>query len=453
MHARVLILAKLLLLLAFSTVRSAELARVRFFPYETYLRVVIDLDAIPEYNVWVPIDPPDRIAIDLLKTTISFKPKSISVQDSLVKDIRINSLTEIKQQVVLDLVQPAKYIHFALGNDPVNKRPYRIVIDVLRQPEAQKEELIASETLSIDTTAIDSSIESTESKPVKKIRVIIDSGHGGMDPGAVSSTGIEEKTIVLKVAKLLAKYLEKYQGFVAVFTRQTDIFIPLRERITSAKQLHGDVFISIHCNATRYKKSKMQGTEIYFLGPKGASDEITRELEDYENNADFRAGYVSVSEDEDSLLAKIIMEAQASEIGIRRSSLLAESVYDQVQTVLKGRGVKQANFVVLKGLTLPSILVEIAYLSHSSDLKLLENEDFLNRYASKLAKGIVDYFQSYGGLGDYEEGPAYYIVKSGDTLSEIAQQYGVSVEALKEENSLESAHHLKIGQRLIIPAD
>jgi N-acetylmuramoyl-L-alanine amidase len=230
-------------------------------------------------------------------------------------------------------------------------------------------------------------------------RIVIDPGHGGRDPGA-TARGIKEKEVVLDVGRRIVEILDRSPGFEARMTRATDRFIDLRNRKVIAEDYEADAFLSIHANAAR--KSRAVGVEVFFLSLGGASDEASRELARLENEAD--PDYVV---EEDALLEEIPFGFDLRQTDtIRRSSRLAESVLTALETsgLAASRGVKQAGFVVLKSFQVPSILVEIGFLSNPNEAKRLKTVAHRQRLAETIAGGTVSYFERFA-RARAQEGP------------------------------------------------
>ncbi len=223
-----------------------------------------------------------------------------------------------------------------------------------------------------------------------KWRIAIDPGHGGADPGA-KRPGIQEKEIVLDVARRVARILNATDDFDARLTRTDDRRIGLRQRFAFAEKFDADAFVSIHVNAAKRKDAF--GVEVFFLSLGGASDEASRELALLENEAD--PEFVM---EEDSLLQGIPFSFDLRQSDtLLRSSRLAESVLDSFESsrLAASRGVKQAGFAVLKSFQVPSILVEVGFLSNPAEAKRLKDEEHRGRLAACIADGTIQYFQRF----------------------------------------------------------
>ncbi|OQX55368.1 MAG: hypothetical protein B5M53_04350 [Candidatus Cloacimonas sp. 4484_209] len=232
-------------------------------------------------------------------------------------------------------------------------------------------------------------------KPVKKRKkthfinkIVLDPGHGGKDSGAVGPTGLMEKTIALKIAKRLKKILEK-KGLTVLMTRKKDKLVYLRERSHLANNSGADMFISIHCNASPRRKSA-GGFETYFLST--AKTSWARAVEAKENSVI----KFETPKEKATILEYILWDMAQNEY-LRESSELAECIQESMGEKLhiESRGVKQANFYVMREIYMPSVLVETAFITNPEEEKLLKQESFRKKIAEGIADGIVKFKETY----------------------------------------------------------
>ncbi|HPQ50846.1 MAG TPA: N-acetylmuramoyl-L-alanine amidase, partial [Alphaproteobacteria bacterium] len=226
--------------------------------------------------------------------------------------------------------------------------------------------------------------------PAEKPLIIIDAGHGGQDPGARGANGTYEKTIVLAVAHELRKQLEDSGKYKVKMTRETDVFIPLRGRVNFARKHNGDLFISLHADSIQ--NSQVTGASVYTLSDK-ASDKETQKLADRENKSDLIAG-VDLSTQEDDV-ADILIDLAARDT-MNQSKFLANTVVSSLQN----NGIRtlstahrSAGFAVLKAMDIPSILVEMGYLTNRSEVERLSSPQHRRKIAATLKSSIDTYFQ------------------------------------------------------------
>ncbi|MFO7896887.1 MAG: N-acetylmuramoyl-L-alanine amidase [Candidatus Cloacimonadales bacterium] len=217
-------------------------------------------------------------------------------------------------------------------------------------------------------------------------RIVIDPGHGGKDPGAVGySRKTYEKDITLKVAQKLKNHLEKNLEVEVYLTRSRDEFISLQARTEFANQNEADLFISLHCNA--HRNSKAKGVEVYYLST--ATTDEARAVEALENSVvyDFEGGEAAVQQYND---LEFILADMAQNEHLEESYKL--STYLQDNLVLKtqnyDRGVKQANFYVLRGAYMPAVLIEIGFLSNPEDEKKLKTEQYQNKVVQSIYESV-----------------------------------------------------------------
>lgn len=279
--------------------------------------------------------------------------------------------------------------------------------------------------------------------------VVIDPGHGGKDPGATGQKGTREKDVVLQISKRLQRRLNAVHGVKAYLTRDDDTFVKLRNRTREAHKMNADVFVSVHADAV--ESSRPSGASVWVLSNKGARSELGRMLAKRENSVD-----KEVYEDYQGLdreLAYVLGDlTQAA--ARQHSELLANSVVDEMAKIgpMHKRRLLRNSFVVLKTVNLPSILVETGFLTNRKDEARLRNPNEQEKIAKAIAKGIMRYAKQ--NAGDDTKLAALrvteHIVRSGDTLSEIADRYSVSVRELREVNRLRG-NEIYVGSKLTIP--
>jgi N-acetylmuramoyl-L-alanine amidase len=351
------------------------LLKVRSYSDPDKTRIVIDLSEKTEFKA-NNLTNPDEIFIDIIGSILKLEDtfKEIEINDGILKTVKIAQSNEEITRVVFDLYQEVKYNIFSLTD------PDRVVIDIFR-PEKKSEPLF--ETLP----------PKPEEKPVLEPKVtgkrvvIIDPGHGGSDPGAIGPTGLKESEVNLKVALHLEELLKK-AGIPTYLTRYKDDFISLEGRTNFANQKNGFIFVSIHANSTLNNRPTAIGTETFVLNSKyiGAS---AKDVADRENRASRAHPEV------DTDLASIIGDLEES-ANIKYSFDFADIVQKELLKYLKleNRGVKQAPFVVLKGVNMAAVIVEIAFISNPQEEKLLKNNEFSQKAAQALFDAISYYIEN-----------------------------------------------------------
>ncbi len=463
----------LLALLPVAAPCATVVRQVRHWTAPDHTRIVLDLSDLAAYEVRQVAAPP-RIAINVTGARFATTAER-AVGDGLVRRIRCNALVG-RAQVVLDLDLTGRFRHFRLPAE--DGHPPRIVVDVFRdEPGATRQradeaktgggDVQSSPVAGVDGTspaaadqlapAAESAAPSSSAAP---FTVVIDAGHGGMDPGAMRA-GLREKDFTLAVALELARRIEAQPGWRAVLTRRGDYFVSLAERVRIARREKGDVFISLHLNT--HPRRATAGMEVYFLSLQGATDREAQELADKENAADL-VGLAPDDAQDDSVLS-ILMDLRMARV-LDQSSQLAEAILGATRRCdfLGARRVKQARFQVLRSLAMPSALVELAYLSNEGDRALLESGTGTVRLARLLVDGLAAYRGQPGprlvaaaGTVTAEGGVdtpwgRRYRVRRGDTLWQLAREHGTTIAEICARNRL-GTPEIRVGQRLRLPGN
>jgi N-acetylmuramoyl-L-alanine amidase len=385
---------------------------VRHWTGTEYTRIVIDLDEEVKFREG-RLEEPDRIYFDLLGTRVTkdLASRSFPVGDGFLQQIRIGQFQQDVVRIVLDFQNISQYNVFSLPD------PYRLVVDILgtkpdREPRAPivAAENEASSTPSLaDATTPAEPLDVESSAPAPDVvrlppdptkegysvarqlglaaqRIVIDPGHGGHDPGTMDKRGLREKDIVLDISQRVRKLLET-DGFEVLMTRDRDVFIPLEERTAIANSKGADLFVSIHVNAAR--STKPRGTETYYLNLATTPD--AEEVAARENAVTTRR-----LTDLQSILQKVMNNSKITEsrdLAGRVQMDLSSGLYASTQDS-RNRGVKTAPFYVLLGAQMPSVLVEVAYLTNRKDAELLGDSAFRQKAAESIARGIRSYQDS-----------------------------------------------------------
>jgi len=351
-------------------------------------RVVLDLTEAVPYSAFL-LGSPYRLVIDLPEVGWSADGGSKQETIGLVERLRYGHFRPGNSRVVVDLMGPAKILrHSALSE------PDRIVFDIAPVGQArftpgQKVGLKGWEPPTSEPMPL------PRQKPGNandKRVVVIDAGHGGVDPGAVRGQ-THEKRITLAIANAVKVQLEKSGRYRVVMTRTRDVFLELRERVEVAQASRGDIFISLH--ADTHPKSSTRGASVYTLSQK-ASDEEAAALAAKENNADIIAGTpidAAAYSDETIDILRDLQRRQTD----RHSVVFARMLTGQLDK--KGIGLAQrkahryAGFVVLKSPNVPSVLVELGYLSNKDDRQMLQTSRFRSSVAKSVLASVDQYFK------------------------------------------------------------
>jgi N-acetylmuramoyl-L-alanine amidase len=352
---------------------AAQLVRIRYWTAPDHTRLVLDLTG-PSSEPVFRLTAPDAFEVFLKGARKSEAVTTEFVGDSLVAEV-LPVVADSGVTVRIGLKKAVTPLGFVLA--AADGVPDRIVVDVPAPPNPQADQQLSQRVEDL--------------KRSKRFIVAIDAGHGGDDPGAIGYRRLQEADITLAVAKKLKAEVDQVPGMSAFLTRTGDYFIPLRKRIDLARKVRADVFVSIHCNASRNRDAT--GTEVFFLSLTGATDEASRSLAEAENAADMVGG-VSAQTGDDVL--SILFDLRQNDT-IRKSSEVAEYLVDALgeESRLETRGVKQAGFVVLKAPEIPSVLVETAFITNPREAAMLKDAQFQRKVAEKLADGLRKYADSF----------------------------------------------------------
>jgi N-acetylmuramoyl-L-alanine amidase len=220
--------------------------------------------------------------------------------------------------------------------------------------------------------------------------IVIDPGHGGEDPGALGVGRLKEKDIALQFARALKAELESRRKNVrVVLTRTGDYYVGLKKRYRFAESEHADVFVSLHANA--HKERRARGTEVYFLTLGQATDTEARRVAELENASDLVGGAPPEAESD---LLSIIADMQMKST-LSRSSLLGDNVFTALRgaKLTKTRNERQARFVALQSARIPSVLLEIGFITNPTEAKLMKDPAFRGRFCRSVADGIIEYLE------------------------------------------------------------
>lgn len=367
-----------------------HVSEIKYWSNPDYTRVVIYADSKVSFKETFlkekDGDKPPRLFLDISGSKLNkglLQP--ISINDGLLKMARAGQFDLNTVRVVLDIESIDSYKIFALED------PYRIIIDVA----GEKRESEAPDQIGHIISKTDKTFKPATSTVAPKPslaqqlglgirKIVVDPGHGGHDSGAVGYGGMMEKDVVLDVGKKLRKILTEELGVEVIMTRDTDIFIPLEERTAIANTAGADLFLSLHCNASRNKKAS--GIETFFLN--FASDEASMRLAAREN-----ATTTKNISDLQAILNDLMLNSKVNE-----SSKLARMVQGSLLDILNDngdrpidRGVKQAPFYVLIGAQMPSILVEMSFITNKEEARRLAKDKFQKTVAESIAEGVKKY--------------------------------------------------------------
>lgn len=366
--------------------KPALIKKIRYWSDPDYTRVVIDASGPVAFRQG-RLGPnkkrglPRRFYLDL---TPAYKARVIkdrlNIQDGLLKGVRIAQFQPRTVRVVFDLGSTQKTRVFYLED------PFRVVVDAYGKDYAEKTACSPPETVRNTSGAIrsGSNLSLAQQLGLCLRRVVVDAGHGGKDPGAIGPTGLKEKTITLKLARIVAKKLKKRLGCRIYLTRNSDKYVGLTQRTAIANSKKADIFISIHANAA--KSRRLKGIETYFLN--FALDDDAMRVAARENaTSRKRIGELK------NILNDIMKNTKVNE-----SSHLAKEIQNALVKNMRGKygtitdlGVKQAPFFVLIGARMPSVLVEVSFISNPVEERRLKSDRYLDRLADGIVNGVIAY--------------------------------------------------------------
>ena len=356
-----------------------------------FTRFVLDLNLPVTWRIF-PLADPDRLVIDLPE--IEFRVPAVRPGSTrgLIAGLRFGQFRAGQSRIVLDLKQPATLMK-AFLLPPKDGYGYRLVIDLVPVDRAR---FLADVRSSRALAARQNRPRPGTEAPVPVARprhatrkiIVIDPGHGGVDPGTTGRAGTVEKAVTLGVGRALRDRLKATGRYRVVMTRDRDVFVSLRNRVRIGRRVGADLLISIHADAIR--QHNVRGATVYTLS-EAASDKEAAALAAKENRADAIAG-VDLAEESDEVASILIDLAQRE--SMNRSAHFAQALLPELaqRTRLRTNSHRFAGFRVLKAPDVPSVLVELGYLSNAKDEALMRSAAGRRRLAEAIAEAIDSYF-------------------------------------------------------------
>ncbi|HXH64425.1 MAG TPA: N-acetylmuramoyl-L-alanine amidase [Mariprofundaceae bacterium] len=411
--------------------QAATIKDVRLWTAPDNSRLVFDLDHSIDYELF-RLHNPERIVVDMHRARLGTSMDGLALPDPVIQAIRHGSPKPDVLRMVIDVKEQVQPRSFLLK--PMQGKPYRLVIDLLR-PDKQAEE---QSPITAQSTS-------------REVVIAIDPGHGGEDPGAIGPYGLKEKNVTLAVAKALAKDIDARPGMRAFLTRTGDYFVPLRKRVRLAVEAHADLFISIHANSAHDRS--VEGASVYMLSEKKASDKVAQILADKENASDSIGG-VMPQEVDDPVVNEILVDLKKRE-SLNSAQILAKDILQDLGRIgpIKYPEAKSARFMVLTEPRMPSVLVELDFISNPRRERLLADPGYRQRLAQALSQASTSFLEQEGRLARQSAPQASnrtYVVKPGDSLWDISRRYNVPVADIRQTNHLDSSQ-LRVGQELTLP--
>ena len=447
------------LLVGTATLQAATVESMRLWAAPDHARLVFDLTAAAEANVF-SLENPSRLVIDLDESQLNTDVSTLPLDGSAIAEVRTGVRDGGGLRVVLELNRDIEPRHFTLP--PNDQYGHRLVVDLEYPGESAVEnpidpieamirdqEMLAQRSAQAQLSGVEADVSTptpaqppvevqpAQPHPQRDIIIAVDAGHGGEDPGAIGPSGTREKDVVLDIARRLAAEVNRTQGFKAVLIRDGDYYLGLRQRT--------------------------QGSSVYALSQRGATSETAQWLADSENRSDLIGGVDgSLSlRDKDQVLRGVLLDLTMTAT-LNDSLSIGGQVLEQLGRVnrLHKSRVEQAGFMVLKSPDIPSLLIEVGFISNPDEERRLRDPVHQQGLATAIFSGLRNHFQRnpppaslLAWQRDNQRSPTgnEYRIQSGDTLSAIAIRHGVPVNQLKQANDL-NGDVIRVGQVLRIPS-
>ncbi|MBU0744303.1 MAG: N-acetylmuramoyl-L-alanine amidase [Gammaproteobacteria bacterium] len=432
-YSKIILLFLLIFLGEETLAQTLKITGFRFSIEPNKVRLVFDANGPINYT---SVTFRERIVVDIRKTKLAAFLNKPGLSKTPISSI-LNTQIKNDLRLIINLKTPVNVEHFSLS------KPNRLILDLYLQEEKK---VAPSPKPPVSAAPVQTPVLPTPASPVpgpasdvsnskdegleqafkdsmqnvdekeggsREILIVIDPGHGGKDPGAVGGNGTREKDVNLAVAKILKNTINNTKGFRAILTRNGDYFITLRKRLAIAHNHRADMFISVHADAYRYRDA--HGASVFALSQRGATSEAARWLAEKENESELGQAIF----DKNALLRSVLIDL-AQTATISASLDIGGRILQKLETVtsLHSRRVEQAAFVVLKSPDIPSLLVEVGFLSYAKEELRLRDSRYQAEIASRLANGVCSYFIKRPPSGTY--------------LAKIKQQLNPRMTALKD---------------------
>jgi len=418
-----------------AVVSASEISSVRLWRAPDHTRIVFDVSDTVNYNIFY-LNNPDRLVIDIANTVQRDSFEHLNLSGSPIAKIRTAIRNNTDLRVVLDLRAPINPKDFTLkANEQYGDR---LVIDLYDKKRP-----------------VSRSVKEVVKQSNRKIVIAIDAGHGGEDPGALGPKRIREKNVALQIARRIDALFDGDPNYDGLLVRGGDYYLAHRKRTQIARDNRADFFISIHADA--FTDPRAYGASVYALSNKGATSETARFLATKENRADLIGGASALNlGNRDDMLAGVLVDLSMN--GTLRSSLDAgQYVLKQMGSVarLHKKKVEQAGFLVLKSPDIPSLLIETGFISNPKEARQLGSKAYQKKMAKAIFRGLDQYYSEHPPpgtlLASMQGKHLSYSVTRGDTLSEIAARYNISMKKIMRYNKMSSST-IRVGQEILIPA-
>lgn len=404
---------------------------IRIWPSPESTRVVFDMTTEPDYSYFT-LENPHRLVVDFKHSNNAAALAALATNDKRILKVRKSKAKKgHTTRLVLELANKYQVKVFPLK--PASPYSHRLVVDIY-----DRETLTETPTRPVDDK--------------RDIIIAIVAGHGGEDPGSIGANGTYEKYVTLDVSKKLAALIEQQKGFKSVMIRSGDYYVNHDRKTQVARKNKADFLLSIHADA--FTSPQPSGASVWVQSTRRANSELSKWMEQRQKNSELLGGVGGIiKETADDNLAITLADMQ-KEYSLASSIAMSEYVLRELKKVTKlhKKEPQHMSLAVLKSSDIPSILVELGFMSNPAEERKLKT----SRHQEKLAKAIVNAVKDYF----YENPPAGSLVASlgykrhrvvrGESLSLLAQRYNVPMAEIKSLNKLRS-NSLRIGQNLKIP--
>ena len=388
--ARLLLILICLLASASAAFAKPSVTDARIGEHPDKTRFVLEMSEAPTYRVFTLPDP-FRVVIDLPALDWKLGANGLPSSGGLISALRYGLFAPGTSRVVLDVKAPVAFKGLFLL-PARDGQGHRLVVDLVEVSRAAyfsapRGPLVSDPPLPrVQQAAVP--LAPVRPEGDRRPLIMLDAGHGGVDPGAIGASGSYEKTLVLSYARELKRQIEKSGRYRVRLTRNSDVFIRLRDRVVSAQAAEADVFVSLHANT--HRKKSLRGAAVYSLSEK-ASDAEAAALAAKENKADVIAGIDLSAQTE--VVSKILIDLAQRET-MNQSKIFANILVKELATAgpLLRNTHRSAGFAVLKSPTVPSVLVELGYLSNKKEERLLRSEAYRRKLSAAIIRAIDGYF-------------------------------------------------------------
>jgi len=414
---------------------AGEVRSLRVWAGPDSTRAVLDLNQQVKYRLFT-LDNPSRVVIDIDSVDLEQALNLDEEHSGVIRRVRHGVREGEHLRVVLDLEADVRPQSFLLA--PAGEYGHRLVVDLYPRDAQSPDERVRE--------AVQPAMEGE-----RDMIVAIDAGHGGEDPGAIGPGGTYEKTVVMALARELKQQVDDEPGMRAVLIRTGDYYVPLEERYARAREARADLFVSLHADA--FRDFRVRGSSVYVLSRRGASSEAARMLAKSENRSDLVGG-VKLDRGDD-VLSSVLLDLSQN-VAMEYSTEAAESILGQLGRVGKQHReqVERANFVVLRSPDVPSVLLEVGFISNPHDEANLKSGTHRRQVGEAIVDGVRRHFFDTAPQGTWiaanRDGDRH-IVERGDTLGVIASKYRTSVSRIRQANNIDG-DVIHPGAVLVIPA-